>query len=183
MDCPKCGEEVILGAERCESCGVPLDLLEVEPDAKGARADSAVFGRPQFSAPSARGPRDAEVLPWSVHEDEAPKTPVSFVGGLLILLGGIVSMLNGFLILNASSFVPQIIGLGAFSLTPLCGTLMLMLGLGAVMGGMLGVFRRQWAVVMAASVLCVISVGWSFISMVLGFIGLLLVAMSKDDFD
>ncbi len=36
---------------------------------------------------------------------------------------------------------------------------------------------------MAAAVLCVISVGWSFISMVMGFIGLLLVAISKNDFD
>ena len=108
---------------------------------------------------------------------------MSFAGGFLILVGGVVSMLNGFLILNASSYVPQIYGLGAFSLTPLCGTLMLLLGLGAMMGGMLGVFRRQWSVVLAASVLCVISVGWSFISMMLGFIGLLLVAISKDDFD
>ena len=183
MDCPKCGEEVILGAERCESCGAPLDLLETVPDAKGARADSAVFEKPLFSAPAARGPTDAAVLPWSVHEDESPKTPMSFAGGVLILLGGIISMLNGLLILNASSFVPQLYGLGAFSLTPICGTLMLMLGLGSVMGGMLGVFRKQWAFVLAASVLCVVSIGWSFMSMVLGFIGLLLVAISKDDFD
>ena len=183
MDCPRCGEEVILGAERCEKCGAPLDLLETEPDSRGARADTAVFEKPVFSVPSARGPIVQEVLPWSVHEDGSPKTPMSFAGGFLILVGGVVSMLNGFLILNASSYVPQIYGLGAFSLTPLCGTLMLLLGLGAMMGGMLGVFRRQWSVVLAASVLCVISVGWSFISMMLGFIGLLLVAISKDDFD
>jgi hypothetical protein len=183
MDCTKCGAEVILGAERCERCGAPLDLLEAEPDARGASADSAVFAKPVFSAPSARGPSGPEVLPWSVHEDEAPKTPMSFAGGFLILLGGVISMLNGFLILNASSHVPQIYGLGAFSLTPLCGTLMLMLGLGAVMGGMLGVFRRQWGFVLAASVLCVVSIGWTFLSMVLGFLGLLLVSISKDDFD
>lgn len=183
MNCPRCDEEVILGAERCEKCGAPLDLLEAEPDAKMTRADPAVFAKPVFSAPAARGPASQEVLPWSVHEDFSPKTPMSFAGGLLILLGGMISMVNGFLILNASRFVPRIFGLGDFSLTPVCGTLMLMLGLGAVMGGMLGVFRRQWAVVMAASVLCVISIGWSFVSMVLGSMGLLLVAMSKDDFD
>jgi len=183
MDCPKCGTEVILGAERCGRCGAPLDLLEAEPDARGADADSAVFAKPVFSVPTARCPSGPEVLLWSVHEDEAPKTPMSFAGGFLILLGGVISMLNGFLILNASSYVPQIYGLGAFSLTPLCGTLMLMLGLGAVIGGMLGVFRRQWGFVLAASVLCVVSIGWTFLSMVLGFLGLLLVSISKDDFD
>jgi hypothetical protein len=183
MDCPRCGEEVILGTERCEKCKAQLDLLEAEPEDAAPKADSAVFEKPVFSAPAARDPTDAEVLPWSVHEDEAPKTTVSFAGGLFILLGGIISMLNGLLILNASSYLGQIYGLGAFSLTPLCGTLMLLFGLVAVMGGVLGVFRRQWEIVMAASILCVISVGWSFISMALGFIGLLLVAISKDDFD
>lgn len=172
----------MLGAERCESCGAPLDLLEAEPDAKGARADPAVFEKPLFSEPEA-GPGAPEVLPWSVHEDEAPKGPISLAGGALILFGGIMSMVNGFLILNASSYVPQIYGLGEFSLTPVCGTLMLMLGLGALIGGVLGVFRRKWSIVMAASVLCLISVGWMFLSMVLGFIGLILVSISKDDFD
>ena len=183
MKCPKCSEEVILGAERCEKCGAPLDLLEAEPDAKGALADSAVFEKPLFSAPEVRDPTDAEVLPWSVHEDEAPKTLVSFAGGIFILLGGMISMVNGFLILNASSYVPQIYGLGDFSLTPVCGTLMLLLGLGALIGGVLGVFRKKWSIVMAASVLCLISVGWMFLSMVLGFVGLILVSISKDDFD
>jgi len=182
MNCPKCGEEVILGAERCQKCGALLDLLEAEPDAKGARANPAVFEKPLFSEPAA-GPGAPEVLPWSVHEDEAPKGPMSFAGGALILAGGIMSMVNGFLILNAPSYVPQIYGLGEFSLTPVCGTLMLLLGLGALIGGVLGVFRKKWGIVMAASVLCLISVGWMFLSMVLGFIGLLLVAVSKEDFD
>jgi len=182
MNCPKCGEEVILGAERCQKCGTLLDLLEAEPDAKGARADSAAFEKPLFSEPEA-GPGAPEVLPWSVHEDEAPKGPISLAGGALILFGGMMSMVNGFLILNASSYVPEIFGLGAFSLSPLCGTLMLMFGLGALLGGVLGVFRKKWGIVMAASVLCLISVGWMFLSMVLGFIGLILVSISKDDFD
>jgi hypothetical protein len=183
MDCPNCGREVILGAERCQRCGTPLEILEAEPDARGRKADAAMFQQPVFHAPSARGPDVQQVLPWSVHEDKSPKTPVSFAGGAMILVGGIMSMVNGFLILNASSHVPEIIGLGAFSLTPLCGTLMLLFGLGALVGGILGVFRKAWAMVMATSVLCVVSVGWSFLSMVLGFIGLILVSISKDDFD
>lgn len=183
MRCSVCGEEVILGSERCGSCGAPLDLLETEPEVRGPRADPAVFRKPVFSAPSARGPTRQEVLPWGVHEDEAPKTPVSFAGGALILIGGILSMVSGLLILNASGHIPELYGLGAFSLTPLCGTLMLLLGLGAMLGGILGVFRKQRLVVMAAAVLCIVSAGWSFLSLVLGFIGLVLVAISKDDFD
>ncbi|MBM4248703.1 MAG: zinc ribbon domain-containing protein [Euryarchaeota archaeon] len=184
MKCPKCGEEVILGAERCGACGAPLDLLEKEPGSRGPAADPAVFRQPVFGAPPARGPaREPEVLPWGVHEDEAPKTPVSFAGGLLILLGGILSMVTGFLVLNAPGRVPELYGLGAFSLTPLCGTLMLLFGLGAMLGGILGVFRKQRTIVMASAVLSIVSAGWSFLSMVLGFIGLILVAISKDDFD
>jgi hypothetical protein len=183
MDCPRCGEEVILGAERCGKCGTPLDLLEATPEDAAPKADSAVFEQPVFRAPVARVQMDAEVLPWSVHEDEAPKTAISFAGGALILVGGAIAMVNGFLILNASSYVPRIIGLGAFSLTPLCGTLMLLFGLGAMLGGVLGVFRRQWGFVMATSILCVISVGWSFLSLVMGFVGLILVSISKEDFD
>ena len=183
MDCPNCGREVILGAERCESCGTPLRILEARPDARGARADAAMFQQPVFHAPPARGPSEPEVLPWSVHEDKAPKTPISFAGGALILAGGLISMVNGFLILNASSYVPEIYGLGAFSLSPLCGTMMLLFGLVAMLGGLMGVFRRAWGVVLAASVLCVVSVGWSFLSLVLGFIGLILVSISKEDFD
>ncbi len=183
MDCPNCGREVILGAERCARCGTPLGVLEYQPDARGVRADPALFQQPVFHAPPASGPTEPEVLPWSVHEDEAPKTPVSFAGGALILAGGLISMVNGFLILNASSYVPEIYGLGAFSLTPLCGTLMLLFGLVSMLGGLMGVFRRAWGAVLAASVLCVVSVGWSFLSMVLGFIGLILVSISKEDFD
>jgi hypothetical protein len=172
-----------LGSESCSSCGAPLELLERSPDARGRTADTALFRQPVFHAPIARGPEAAEVLPWSVHEDETPKGPISFAGGALLLAGGALSMVNGFLILNASSYISEIIGLGPFSLTPLCGTLMLLFGLVTMIGGVLGCFRKSWSVVMSTAVLCVVSLGPFFLSLIMGFLALILVSISKEDFD
>jgi DNA-directed RNA polymerase subunit RPC12/RpoP len=183
MRCARCGEEVLLGAERCGNCGAPLDLLEAEPENAAPLAESAIFEKPLFSAPGAPGPPVPEVLPWSVHEDENPKTAVSLAGGALILVGGFISMLYGLVVLNVPGYAPQLFGVGTLSQTPLYGIVVLLCGLGAVIGGVLGLFRKLWGFVMAASILCVISMGWFYVSIFLGLIGLMLVAMTKDEFD
>jgi len=183
MDCPKCGSEVLLGSEGCERCGAPLELLGSGPEASDRNADPSIYEKPLFSAPQARGPSTPAVLPWSVHEEEAAKTPNSFAGGLLILLGGLMSMVHGMIILTTGSPAARIFGLEALSQTPLCGTLILLFALMAVVGGVMGVMRKNWWVVLAGSVFCLLSIGWFYLSMMLGFIGLILVAMTRDEFD
>ncbi len=183
MRCARCGEEVLLGTERCGKCGAPLDLLEPEPENAAPRADSAVFEKPLFSEPGAPGPPVPEVLPWSVHEEGNPKSGVSLAGGALVLAGGVISMVYGLVVLNVPGYAPALFGIGSLGQTPLYGTVVLLCGLGAIFGGVLGVLRKGWGFVLAASVLCVISIGWFYVSIFLGLIGLMLIAMTKDEFD
>jgi hypothetical protein len=88
------------------------------------------------------------------------------IGGLLITLVGVGEIAVGILF---SAFI------GDFGLGGVCTAVLLILGLLAVTGGVSAVSKKNYALAVLGGICTVFSV--------IGIIGLVLVAISKDDFD
>jgi len=64
-----------------------------------------------------------------------------------------------------------------------CGAIFIVLGLIAVVGGFFGVMRKHWGIVILGGVLGLFVLGPYMLGSLFALIGLILVAVSKKDFD
>lgn len=64
----------------------------------------------------------------------------------------------------------------------ICAAIEIAFGCLALLGGAMAIQRKSFAVAIAGAIFCMISVGPMFISSILGLIGLILIAISKDSF-
>jgi len=94
--------------------------------------------------------------PWDNHY-LAPGTSNSLLAGILILIGGLIALGHG--------------------------AIYLFFGIMASMGGVLGIMRRKWELVVVGAVFSMLSVGTLLLSSILGLVGLIPAALSRGDFD
>ncbi len=116
------------------------------------------------------------------------KTNLPVAAGILVLLAGLLAIGNGvFYLLFPSS------SLGSISLPPgvtqqdvenilqVCGSIEVIFGLVAIMGGVFAVQRKHFGLAIVGAVLGMLSLGFTF-GGIFGFIGLILVAVSRKEF-
>jgi hypothetical protein len=104
-----------------------------------------------------------------------PQSAKPVIGGVLILLGGIIGIISwGWTLAvgTAFSFIP---GLGA--LLMVCGIIGVVLSIIALLGGIFAIKRQKYGLALVGGI-CSLLVGY----FILGLIGLILVAISKDEF-
>lgn len=89
------------------------------------------------------------------------------VGGVLILLVGIGYLVGGGVLVAGSSMF--LFGGGV-----LCGAVVLVLGIVAILGGIFAIERKNFAIALIGGIFTVPSI--------LGLVGLILLAVSKDEF-
>ena len=92
------------------------------------------------------------------------------IGGILIILCSLVYLGGGGVIAGGSAFFFAVGG----GWGVLCGALLIVLGIFALIGGIFAMQRRNFAIALIAGILVVPSI--------LGLIGLILVVVAKDEF-
>lgn len=145
-------------------------------------------------------PMDANVCQYCGHDyrvQAGPAVPkeksaLSLIGGILILIAGLMGLVMGGILLMAAGEVDtlgdwgvDVAGVGDMleDILTVCGIIFIVLGLIAVLGGFFGIQRKHWGIVILGGVLGLFVFGPYMLGSLLALIGLILVAISKKDFD
>jgi len=112
----------------------------------------------------------------SRHESAGPT-----IGGILLILAGVAALGQGALYLFTQSLANQLdvpgVSIGC------CGAYDVLLGLGALLGGVVALDRRNFVLVVLGSIAAIASLALLFVGPILGIIALILFAAGKDEFD
>ncbi len=112
------------------------------------------------------------------------KTALPLVGGIMILVGGVIALLAGIgLVGSVGAFdafmIIDVEGVDMLEdILTACGVIFIILGLVAVLGGVFALMRKHFGLAILGGVFALIA--GLFIP---GLIGLILVGMSKDEFE
>lgn len=145
-------------------------------------------------------PMDANVCQYCGHDYRVQagpampkeKSALSLVGGILILIAGLMGLVTGGILLMAAGEVDtlgdwgvDVAGVGDMleDILTVCGIILIVLGLIAVLGGFFGIQRKHWGIVILGGILGLFVLGPYMLGSLLALIGLILVAISKKDFD
>jgi hypothetical protein len=139
---------------------------------------------------------DANVCQYCGHDYRAQaaapapheKGALSIVGGILILIAGLIGIAMGAILLMISASDLDQYGLNLVSGTledilRVCGAILLIFGLIALMGGIFGAMRKHFALAILGGVFGLFCVSPYMIASVLALVGLILVAIARKDFD
>ena len=125
---------------------------------------------------------DANVCPYCGHDYRmqmmAPmavnrESAMPVIGGVLILIAGLIELGYGALLIGGGSFF---IDVGFGGVLAVCGAVVVVLGVIALIGGIFAIQRKHFGFAIVGGIL---GLGGWFIP---GLIGLILVAISKDEF-
>lgn len=103
------------------------------------------------------------------------------IGGILLLLAGVAALGQGILYLFVQSIAAQIGDTGVS--IGCCGTYDVLLGLGAVMGGVVALQRKSFVLVVLGAIAAIASLALLVVGPILGIIALILFAGAKDEFE
>lgn len=181
MKCPYCGSEVLVDTLVCEQCGRDAGKAIDRWENEGPEAKDRALRKPMFSAPLPRGPSRPPPPPWGAHEDRGRPSLYLLMAGVLIVLGGVAAIGEAVYIFAFSS-PSTIISSIPVSLGLLAG-LMLVYGVFALSGGVVAMMRMYWPLTILGAVCSIVALGWFYVSALLGAIGLVLLAMTRTEFD
>ncbi|UCE45075.1 MAG: hypothetical protein JSU93_06735 [Methanobacteriota archaeon] len=125
---------------------------------------------------------DANVCPYCGHDFRTVMAPAQaqkkdsampLVGGILIILASIGYFVGGGLLV-AGGAVGSWFDVGEGAIAVVCGAILLVLGILALLGGVYAIQKKSFVLALLAGILTIPSI--------LGLIGLILVAVSKDEF-
>jgi hypothetical protein len=104
------------------------------------------------------------------------KSVMPIVGGILIIVGGIIELYWGAAFIWTSNALPfDFFDFG--DILEICGAILLILGIVAILGGVLAIMRKKFGIAVLGGILGLLG------AFILPLIGLILVAVSKDEFD
>ena len=102
------------------------------------------------------------------------KTAKPVIGGVLILLSGISTLFGGIWIAAIGTTIAWIPFFPASTMFLACGVIFIILGLISVIGGIFAIKREKFGLAIISGILTIYTG--------IGLIGLILVAISKDEF-
>lgn len=106
----------------------------------------------------------------------APKETVKpILGGVFVILGAIVELYAGYVMAVAGEAFSGIT-FGMSDILTTCGAIILLLGIIALLGGVFAIMRKMYGLALLGSILSIPG------GVLPGLIGLILVAMSHDEF-
>ncbi len=134
---------------------------------------------------------DANVCQHCGHDFRAPaegpappkkKTVMPVIGGVLIMVGGLIALMWGLALIGTmdtlDSMVPvDVEGMDMLEdLVNTCGAILVICGLIGVLGGIMGILRKSFGLAIVGGIFALPGF------FILGLIGLILVAISKEEF-
>jgi len=107
---------------------------------------------------------------------------------MLPVAGGALTLVSGVLAIGQGAIIAGGAGIPGVGLVPgfetallLCGSIFIIFGLIAVLGGAMGVMRKMWGLALVGGIFGLLGVGF-ILGSVLGIVGLILTAISRKDF-
>lgn len=147
---------------------------------------------------------DANVCQYCGHDYRAQAGPaapkekslLSLVGGIMILIAGIMGLVLGGILIVVADAVSEgtddlsewgidVAGAGDIleDILLVCGAIVIILSIIVMLGGFFGVQRKHWGLAILGGVLGLFLIGPYMLASIFSLIGLILVAVSKKDFD
>ncbi|HEC89910.1 MAG: hypothetical protein DRN12_01260 [Thermoplasmata archaeon] len=134
-----------------------------------------------------------EILIESKTPMESKTSSKPLIAGIFLIIAGILSILTWLsvslvdfsTIIDPTMFQQQGVNLSMQqieSIINICATIAIILAIFPIIGGIFSVTRRKWAVAILGGVLGLFIIGPIFISSILSLIGLILIALSKEEF-
>lgn len=112
------------------------------------------------------------------------KGMMSIAGGALILVSGILGIIWWGLIIAAGaatfSFMPMF-GAELANIVFVCGAIGVIFSLIAILGGVMGIMRKMWGISLVGGIFGLLAIGY-FLGSLLALVGIILIAISKKDF-
>lgn len=125
---------------------------------------------------------DANVCPYCGHDFRmagaaAPKkqSAMPTIGGILIIIAGLLEIVTGGILITGGTALFDVT-LGVSGILAVCGAIFVLLGLIALLGGIFALQRKHFGLAVLGGIL---GLGGYFL---LGLIGLILIAVSRDEF-
>lgn len=176
MRCPSCQMEVEPGRTACGYCGTPT--YPAPGYAPYGQPAPGYYPPPAYGMPPPGYGAPPPVVGYYAPPPQRSMTPVA--AGIVLLIGGVLALINGAVVASAGAGVSYVPGLGEALIA--CAAIEIIFAILAIMGGICAVQRKVWGLALTGAIFCMISIGPMFISSILGLIGLILVAISKQDF-
>ena len=139
---------------------------------------------------------DANVCQHCGHDFRAPapvekkKTALPVIGGALILIAGILGLIAGGVMLAIDVDDLDQWGVDVAGVTDVvedtltaCGAILVVLSLITALGGVFGIMRKHWGIAVVGGVLGLFVIGPFGLGSVLALVGLILVAVSRKEFE
>lgn len=140
---------------------------------------------------------DANVCQFCGHDFRAPpmkeapkKSAIPVIGGVLILLAGIMGIVFGGILLaidvnDLGDYGVDVAGVTDVieDVLTVCGIIAIVLSLIVVLGGFFGVMRKHWGLAIVGGVLGLFVIGPLMLGSLFSLIGLILVAVSRKEFE
>ena len=204
--CPKCGKVNPGYAVFCGTCGADLPQspkapapipAQTYPQVQATPVQRTSTGKPcpycgnsvsvfDYECPSCR-----KTLPSSVNYDEddssmsysrSSGSGVLTVAGVLLVVVGVIAVGTGIIYLMGSSVIASLGGVDVSGLLCFCGAIEMLLGIGAMAGGIFSIKREKFTLCILGAVVGLFSLGPVFIGSILSLIALILIAVSRDEF-
>ena len=127
---------------------------------------------------------DANVCPYCGHDyrvamagpaPQKKESAMPVIGGILIIIGAIIELIVGVVLAAGGTFFLGL-SLGTSGVLIACGAILVIVAIIALLGGIFAIQRKNFGFAVVGGIL---SLGGWFIP---GLIGLILVAISKDEF-
>jgi len=116
-----------------------------------------------------------------------PKTMLPMIGGIFLIIAAIDGITAwAWLAFVASSLTAgiPIVGASLAGLFIVCGAIEIIFGILALLGGIMAIRRKMWALALIGGILGLFLLGWLFFEASLfALIGLILVAISRGEFE
>jgi predicted nucleic acid-binding Zn ribbon protein len=137
---------------------------------------------------------DANVCQHCGHDFRAPvpvekkKTILPVIGGALLIVTAIMGLFMGAMLLavdvsELDQYGLDIAGDMLEDIMTVCGTIIIVLSLIVVLGGFFGVMRKHWGIAIVGGVLGLFIIGPMMLGSLLSLVGLILIAISRKEFE